>query len=244
MCPHRCCRKHCCALGGCGVKGHDSDPVLDDTLQLCHQPNTDTFPTEPSIDETVCHATHNAIPHNSPLPLQSTVPMPSLNLPPSHSPVDQSQAAGPAAADDPEAVLNPSLRPAPPSPAAARGPDSVLDLSLRPTPPIQPSFAGPSRIVDKGKGKDPAENPRSSQLKRKAAAVPLADQPCHTMHLNPIFTRLMLRQKKQTRATISEPRSSVRQRSVPRTRLCYMSGTRYVFIFAVRFHLLITLVMI
>ena len=171
------------------MKGHDSDPVLNDTLQLRHQPNTDTFPIEPSIDETVCHATHNAIPHNSPLPLQSTVPTPSLNLPPSRSPVDQSQAAGPAVADDPEAVLDPSLHPAPPSLAMACGPDSVLDPSLCPMPPIQLSFAGPSRIVDKGKGKDPVENPCSSQLKRKAAAVPLADQPHHTMHLNPIFTR-------------------------------------------------------
>ena len=101
---------------------------------------------------------------NSPLPLQSTVPMPSLNLPPSHSPVDQFQAAGLAVADD-------------------------LDLSLCPMPPIQLSFTGPSCIVDKGKGKDPAENPRSSQLKRKAAAISLADQPCHMMHLDPVFTR-------------------------------------------------------
>lgn len=48
---------------------------------------------------------------------------------------------------------------------------------------------GGLHIVDKGKGKASAESSNSSQLKRKASAVPLLDQPRHTIHLDPIFTR-------------------------------------------------------
>ena len=33
-CSRRCCRKHCCALGGCEANGHTPDCKLDDTLEL------------------------------------------------------------------------------------------------------------------------------------------------------------------------------------------------------------------
>lgn len=217
MCTRRCCRKHCRALGGCGAKGHDSDPVLDDTLQLRHQPNTNTFSTEPtfsSLDETV-HATHNSIPsRGAPLPLQST----SFILPPTRSPVDHT--TGPAAHD---------------------GPDSQAVFEEDPSPrPCQ----GPSRILDKGKGKDPAENPRPSQLKRKASAVPLADQPRHTIHLDPIFTRAYAEAEEadaRHRQRTKEQRDAI-ERAKNQVTL-YVWNEVYICL-RLHFHSLITLVMI
>ncbi|KAG2038580.1 hypothetical protein BDR03DRAFT_981529 [Suillus americanus] len=37
-CSQKCCRKHCCALGGCEANSHDPDDVLNDTLELRNPP--------------------------------------------------------------------------------------------------------------------------------------------------------------------------------------------------------------